>query len=241
MLSQSEPLGAHWGSGYGLTAVRSQVFFFLSSLKAHQFTKKGCNCWWLWQILIYWWSGNTPFLMARYVKKQGFKSGNLHRKLRGQKEDVQTNQRFLISKQLSALGWDEWERGAVFVRPSLAQCWVTRRASLSAADAQEALPGKDGARLIGIFLLLRACPSSCSLPRLCPAPPACQGLERPEIQTVARSELEARKMSSYLAPTFQAPARVPLAAFSRKLVSVVWGLPPKPGPHSAGLLLPDST
>ena len=37
-------LGATIGNGCSLMAVRSQVFFFLSALRAHQLTLEGCNC-----------------------------------------------------------------------------------------------------------------------------------------------------------------------------------------------------
>ena len=108
-------------------------------------------------------SGNTPFLI-RYVKKQGFKSGNLHRKLRGQKEDVQTSQRFLI-KGSSSQHWgatNEKEEQSLRRGPAWRVLGNETGQPTCCRDAQGRTPGKDGARLIGIFLLLRACPSSCS-------------------------------------------------------------------------------
>ena len=80
-------------------------------------------------------AGSTPFLI-RYVKKLGFKSGNLHRKLKGQKEDAQTSQRFLI-KGSSSQHWGEMnekEEHSLCGGAQPGECWVTRRASLPTAE-----------------------------------------------------------------------------------------------------------
>ena len=57
-------LGLTIGSGCSLMAARWQVFFsFLSSLRVHQLTLEGCNCWWLtWQEIFHF---SNPLLLVR--------------------------------------------------------------------------------------------------------------------------------------------------------------------------------